>query len=300
MKKLFKIIIVFMVCLFISCILPEDALAAKRNAGDVAKLQKIVNSQIKQSPSYMSKLSKNVKTDKHYKWDKNGYLKSIKWDTSPLYGSITIPSFKKLKSIYIYDTVMLKVLKIENNKSLEDLICFSNPFGKDEQDENYGLNKLEIKGCHNLRRLATGGNNKDSFNLDLSNYPKLQQLSLDLNYIKEIDLSQNKHLVSLDLSDNELEEIELSNNNKLKELNFNNNKLKKLDVSNLTNLQKLLCSDNQISSLDLTNNKKLEELYCPRNKITELDIHNCKKLIENSVSYSQNSLICDYTVKIRK
>lgn len=300
MKKLVKIAAVFITCLCLSSILPGHAEAAKRNAGDVAKLQKIVNSQIKQTPPYKSSLSKDVKTDKHYKWDKNGYLKSIYWDTSPLYGSIKIPSFKKLKSIYIYDTVMLKILKIEDNKALKDLICHNNPFGADEQDENYGFNKLEIKGCHNLRRISTGGNNKNSVNLDLSNYPKLKELSLDLNYIKEIDLSQNKQLESLDLSYNELEEIDLSHNNKLKKLNLDKNKLNKLDISNLTNLQELQCSGNQISSLDLTNNKKLEALYCPNNKITELDIHNCQKLIENSVSYYQDSLVCDNNVKIKK
>lgn len=300
MKKTFKLTAVFIACLCLSCILPGYAVAAKRNAGDVAKLQKMVNLQIKQTPSYSPGLSKNVKTDKHYKWDKNGYLKSIYWDTSPLYGSMKIPSFKKLESIYIYDTVMLKVLEIEDNKSLKKLICYNNPFGADEQDENYGFNKLEIKGCHNLRRISAGGNNKNSINLDLSNYPKLKKLSLDLNYIKEIDLSQNKQLESLDLSCNELEEIDLSNNNRLKKLNLNNNKLKKLDISNLTNLQELQCSGNQISSLDLTNNKNLETLYCPHNKITELDIHNCKKLIENSISYFQDSLICDNNVKIKK
>lgn len=300
MKKTLRVITLFIICLCFSCILPGHTEAAKRNAGDVAKLQKIINSQIKQTPPHSPSLSKDIKTDKHYKWDKNGYLKSIYWDTSPLYGSMKIPSFKKLKSIYIYDTVMLKVLKIEDNKSLKSLICHNNPFGADEQDENYGFNKLQIKGCHNLRRISTGGNNKNSINLDLSNYPKLKELSLDLNYIKEIDLSQNKQLESLDLSYNDLEEIDLSNNNKLKKINLNNNKLKKLDISNLTNLQELQCSGNQISSLDLTNNTKLETLYCPRNKITELDIHNCKKLIENSVSYFQDSLICDNNVKIKK
>ena len=48
MEKLVKIAAVFITCLCLSSILPGHAEAAKRNAGDVAKLQKIVNSQIKQ------------------------------------------------------------------------------------------------------------------------------------------------------------------------------------------------------------------------------------------------------------
>ena len=54
MEKLVKIAAVFITCLCLSSILPGHAEAAKRNAGDVAKLQKIVNSQIKQTPPHSS------------------------------------------------------------------------------------------------------------------------------------------------------------------------------------------------------------------------------------------------------
>lgn len=317
MKIQLKLIAIFIACLCISSFLPANTRAAKRNAGDVAKLQKIVNIQNKKGSS---PLSKDVKTDQCYTWDKNGYLKSITWDACGLYDSINIPSFKKLKSIYIYDTTMLKVLRVADNKSLKSFVCYSNPFGKDEMDEHYGLDMLEIKGCHNLRRLATGGNNKNSFKTDLRNFPKLKRLSLDLNYIKKLDLSNSKQLVSADLSDNNLEEINLSNNQKLvyldlsynnleetsfsnnkklKELNLNHNKLKTLDVSNLTNLQILKCSDNKISSLDLTHNKKLEKLFCPHNNITELDIRNCKKLIKN-ITYPYTMLVYDTNITLKK
>ncbi|MCI9079288.1 MAG: leucine-rich repeat domain-containing protein [Lachnospiraceae bacterium] len=293
MKKLLLIISIFISCFCICSIFPEHATAVKRNAGDVAKLQKIVNAQHKSS------LSKNVKTDKCYTWDKNGYLKSIEWDACGLSGSIKIPSFKKLKSIYIHDTTMLKVLKIANNKSLKSFVCYSNPFGRDEQDKNYGLNRLEIKGCHNLRHLAAGGNNKNSFKPDLSNYPELKHLSLELSYIKRLDLSKNKQLINLNLADNNMETINLANNRKIKELNLSNNKLNALDISNLTNLRVLYCSNNQIPTLDLTNNKKLKELSCYNNKITELDIHNCIKLQDYNV-YPYNTIIHDVNVKIRK
>ena len=46
MEKLVKIAAVFITCLCLSSILPGHAEAAKRNAGDVAKLQKIVNSRV--------------------------------------------------------------------------------------------------------------------------------------------------------------------------------------------------------------------------------------------------------------
>ena len=116
MKIILKILKLYLICLLFLVIIPRPAEAYGRNPDEVVKLQKFVNSQIKKG----TKLPKyDVKWDNmHYEWDDNGNLKRIDWRGCNFIGSIKLPAFNKLETVFINESPGLKCFDAGVNPSL--------------------------------------------------------------------------------------------------------------------------------------------------------------------------------------
>lgn len=300
MKKLFRIIYTFILCLCFAGVLSKPAEAARKNPDDVTKLQKFVNEQIKKG----AMLSGNVKQNTgnvQYKWDKNENLKEIVWWECNLTGSIKLPSFKKLKSVSVKVNPGLKAFDAGRNPSLTTLAitgCTKSTF--EIYNKRFAINKLSVKGCKNLETLYAGWNNIKY--IDLSNNKKLELLDLSGCKLKELDISSNKKLDCLIISYNKkLSGINLKNCPFIRFLDISGNKFLKLNLSHNTRLETFYCDMTRFTKIDLRKNNKIKNLSCCNgnlkedglvigknpnmsiircrgNKLSEIDISRCANL----------------------
>ena len=108
--------------------------------------------------------------------------------------------------------------------------------------------------------------------IDVSNYPALEELWCAENELTHLDVSNNKLLKRLWCDYNNLTSLDLSNNPALEELSCGGNPLTSLNVSNIPALSLLHCDETQLTSLDLSSNPALTELVCYNNQLTSLDL----------------------------
>ena len=121
--------------------------------------------------------------------------------------------------------------------------------------------------------------------LDTRNNSKLLEISIDNNENAiDVDVSQNPLMEKLSVPSVELTEIDLSNNDLIFFLDLYNNNLTSLDISNLTQLKELRLGLNELESLDLSNNTLLEKLQIFSNNLQgSLNVSMCPNLIELGV-----------------
>ncbi len=273
-----KIITIFITFFCLALILPANTKAAKRNANDITKLKKIVNEQLKKGAN----ISKDIENDYNYTWDKNGRLESISWDYCNLIGDIKIPSFNKLKSLKISRNKELKSITVEDNKSLEEIAFSGYEDYENEQSVYFPYDKIEIKGCINLKSITIYNANKiktGSSGLDLSRYTNLKELNLHFCSLKNLDISNNKKLTRLDISNNNFEKIDLSNNKNIQTLVLDFNNFSAIDIKNNTKTEYLDISFNPCTEFYFTTLKNLKILTCESTKLTKLDLSDSKKLV---------------------
>lgn len=274
MKKTITIFITFF-CL--ALILPANTMAAKRNANDIAKLKKIVNEQLKKGAT----ISKDIENDYNYTWDKDGNLESISWDYHNLIGNIKIPSFNKLKSITISRSKELKNIIVEDNKSLEEIIFYGYEDYENNQIIYYPFDKVEIKGCINLKSMTIYNANKiktGSSGFDLSMYTNLKELNIQFCNLKNLDISNNRKLTRLDISHNNFEKIDLSNNKDIQTLVLDFNNFSVIDIKNNTKTEYLDIGFNPCTEFYFTTLKNLKNFICESTKLTKLNLSDSKKL----------------------
>ncbi len=278
MNRMVKALILAIVPAFALSAVPCHTIAAGRNASDVAKLKKVVN----ELNSNGANFSTNVETDYAYTWDKDGSLESIDWTGHGVKGDVTIPSFNKLKTIQFSVYESLQSLVVEDNKSLENIFCYGQEDYNDENGyENYQINKLQIKGCTNLKSLnvsCVGKIENSSNGLDLSKYTNLDEINIYSCNLGSIDVSHNRKLTRLDVKNSKIKELDLSNNKKLETLCLDLNDISVLDIRNNPDISYISIHSMPCTEIYFTTLKKLENLWCSNTKIKKLDLRDAVKL----------------------
>ncbi|MFK7775229.1 MAG: T9SS type A sorting domain-containing protein [Saprospiraceae bacterium] len=120
--------------------------------------------------------------------------------------------------------------------------------------------------------------NIDAVNLSISDltgieaFTEITGLNCWNNNISNVDLSQNPKLLNLTFTTNNLSSLDLSNQPLLETLDLAGNNISSLDVSIFPNLTHLNASGNNLQNINLTNNINLVNLYIANNSITTVDI----------------------------
>lgn len=153
----------------------------------------------------------------------------------------------------------LSTLNVNENKNLEELICF---FNKLTLLQVSGASALEILKCENN---ALSG-------LDVSLNKNLSLLNCNGNELENLNVSGANRLTDLECIGNNLSAIDISNNPEIINFRCSDNLLSTLDISKNTGLQYFYCDRNQLSSINLSSNPMLLELDCHDNRINVLDV----------------------------
>lgn len=176
--------------------------------------------------------------------------------------------------------------------ALAYLTLADNPFGKSPL--KIGDNKPALQ----LLDISQAGRLDDAFSLadypalvsfdayacktlkqvDLSNCPNLQRLSLDGTGISSIDVSQTPNLTILNISDTFVDQVDLSGLNWLQQFYADRQgtqtKLTQLDLTANKNLVYLFAAGNNFTEIDLSANTYLQQLYLADNRLEHIDLSN--------------------------
>lgn len=166
---------------------------------------------------------------------------SLSPNRSPI-KTIMINDCPDLPKIYLRDCG-LENLSVSRCSGLNELSFSNHPA------------QFSITGCENLIELNC--RNTQTTDLDLSGFPKLEELTCGANLLKTLDLSANPLL---------------------RVLNVDNTQLINLDVSMLRMLEYIYCADNLITSLDFSNCTKIKSINCPNNLLETLIIPSTQSL----------------------
>ena len=241
-----------------------------------------------------------------------------------IYGDVKTLKIRKWKTqSYQFDhflyknSLTLDALIVEDCPNLEELVILTRE----------SLKHFSIQKCYNLKilKLTSRFASDKKFNVDLSEFPKLEEFSSEKLGMNKLDISNCTKLTRLHLGSNSLEELDISKNLDLESLGIGDNLLTYLDVSKHSKLKSLACGRNQIQelilnsnlegtlycsnnllkTLNLSTNPKLVRVYCDHNKLTSLDISqnsnletlNCSNNQIQSLDFTNNpklrSIFCD-------
>lgn len=122
--------------------------------------------------------------------------------------------------------------------------------------------------------------------IDLTQCPKLQDLTINGNFLNSIDVAHLPQLETLILyENNDLYEIKnLKKCPKLKQIDCSVTAMKQFDLANNPELLFLTCNHSLVETLNLANNPKLEELICGNSQLKRLDLSKNNKLIKLNCS----------------
>ena len=176
----------------------------------------------------------------------------------------------------------LEVLVATEFSQLESLILPKSKTLRVLDCRGTGVEEIDVSNYPALEELCCAEN--ELTHLDVSNNKLLKLLWCGDNYLTSLDLSNNPALETLECPGNELTSLHLSNNSALKHLNFTGNKLTSLDLSNSPALTELVCYKNQLTSLDLSKQTALESIGCSENRLTKLELANCPNLTKLNCS----------------
>ena len=202
------------------------------------------------------------------------------------FSSLDLSHSKALK-VFLAEEASITKLDFSQNKALEvmvacqssELVSLTLPKSKTLRVLNYsdtGLGEVDVSNYPALEELQCGGNGLT--HLDVSSNRLLKSLDCRWNKLTSLDLSNNPALEKLDCSGNQLTSLNLSNKPALKELYCSKAQLTSLDLSNNPALTLLSCYNNQLSSLDLSKQTALEMVWCYENHLTKLEFSNCLNL----------------------
>ncbi|MBE5864433.1 MAG: hypothetical protein E7295_16555, partial [Lachnospiraceae bacterium] len=204
--------------------------------------------------------------------------------------SITSLYVKQSTSGYISDFKGIELLPYLNEFKLSGDQCGVIP--KNLNFENApNLEKLtlevtcefNISQNHRLTYLALENNSDQFLKLDLTKYPKLEEISIvSYDYkIKTIDFSGLPQLKKIDVPYNYgLRELNVSQNELLESLNCNSARnLSALDLSKNLRLSNLQAQETSMAKIDLSHNTLLENVYLYGNRqLTSLDFTGCDSI----------------------
>lgn len=122
-----------------------------------------------------------------------------------------------------------------------------------------------------------------------NNFPKLQELNLDGNYMSMLAVSECGELSNLSCMANNISSIVVNECGNLQNLDCSFNQIDSLDVSNMSQLSELDCYGNQIEHLDLSGAVALQTLRCGANELSALDISTNTSL--NTIYCEDNNLV---------
>ncbi|MDR3191094.1 MAG: hypothetical protein LBT80_07830, partial [Lactobacillaceae bacterium] len=171
----------------------------------------------------------------------------------------------------------LKTLDLSNNKKLQLINLSDNPELTDFKTGT--LPELKIM---NILDLAL-------FNLDMSNYPKIEELYAARIGATALDFSNNPALKYLELRGNHLTTLDLSNQTKLETLIAQNNQLTQVMLPRTNTLTEVGLNDNQLTGLNLGDAPKLVTLGLNRNKLSAITLSANPNLV--SLGVANNELI---------
>lgn len=189
-------------------------------------------------------------------------------------GQLTKIEIADVKEINISSDDIYSVAGIEYFTELTGLSCDAE------------IKEINLSNFTKLERLSIVSNQLSE--IDLSNNEFLNNLRVNCALLTEIDLSNNPLLTELYANGCALTEINVRNNPLLKKLELNDCSLTKLDISTNEELDTLGCENNLLTNLDLSNNRKLKYLLCKGNKLTSLDLSNNDEIF--TLSCSNNML----------
>lgn len=161
----------------------------------------------------------------------------------------------------------LKNLNLSSNTKLRILSCFNN-----------SLEELDVSKNPDLEVLSCSMNDFQK-PIDVTNNPKLKEISVSCKVQKKIDLSNNPELESFSSEWGALTSVDFTKNPKLKVIRVGHNFIEKLNLSHNEELEELSCYDNLgLTKLNLSYNKKLKVLLCNGCSLETLDFSECKDL----------------------
>ena len=176
----------------------------------------------------------------------------------------------------------LKELDLSKSQALETLWVSGND-----------LSVIDVSSCPKLWQLGLGANTNLT-TLVLGESPNLSNIDITMTQVESLDVSKYPKLEQLVISFTNITEIDLNHNPELRVLGFFSTKVKSLDISMLSKLEQLsiggdpneVYPDDFHPSIDVSNNPKLKRLACWATKETELDLSN--NLLLESVSLKSN------------
>ncbi|MBO5029123.1 MAG: T9SS type A sorting domain-containing protein [Muribaculaceae bacterium] len=124
--------------------------------------------------------------------------------------------------------------------------------------------------------------------LDVTKFPKLEQLYISDCSFERIDVSQCPELLNLSASNNNLRSIDIGNNKKLTSIYVAGNPITELDIKDHTVLKSINISDTEISRLELHKLFYLNTLEAANTKLEFLDFNGVNINIMRKVDLRNN------------
>ena len=214
------------------------------------------------------------------KWDSDGNVISIDFDSIGLSGKLDLSSFTALDTLECTNNKLSDLILPE--KENLDMYCDGNYLSMNPKEDLYkklshyadnGSNvsfsnqsvpenaKFNTTELTKLKQFANADNNLEILGWDIDNpasYTGIQWILIngtyyvdkinlsDLQLSGNVDLSKFAYIKEIDLSNNNITEINVAKCNLLENLNVSSNKITKLDISNISNLKTLFCSNNYL------------------------------------------------------
>ncbi len=149
------------------------------------------------------------------------------------------------------------------------------------------IDSLEgIEAFTGLKSLRCSLNNITE--LDMSNSPELEDLSIGQNNISTLNVTQNPSLIYVNCTSNDLSELDVTQNISLMELICYNNSIQNLDLSQNDNLNYLNAGENELNSLNISQNINLTGCYIENNNLSEIDLS--QNILLRGLGISNNNL----------
>ncbi len=205
----------------------------------------------------------------------------------------SVDGIEKLTNLRVLDLSQcqnLTKINLSNNSLLEELDLSSTGINNLDLTNNNNLKTLRLSnvilysftGIDNLGDLKELNMKYTAFltNIDYSQFPQLEILSISGSFNRNIDLSNNTELREFEAHNGTLlKNVNFGNINKLNKLKITSSKIENIDITKQTNLQDVNISDNpMLESIDLSNNTEITKLDVRDNSLTSIDLTNQNEL----------------------
>lgn len=122
----------------------------------------------------------------------------------------------------------------------------------------------------NIETLSLYNNNVTQLDIDLRHFPKLKQLNLARNNLKNFVLSDLKSLEEIYVFGSQIQILQLSNLDNLQILKANNNKIVNFTYTNTPQLRKIYIFDNKMETVNIYDLSALQYMDCRENPMPDV------------------------------